>query len=168
MATDEHPIFTVDATSDPVLLRINGRASYLTSAPVSNLFNYLLDQGKTRIAVDFANCTGMDSTFLGLLAGAAVKIKRESKDGFLELHRLNTRNMELVRNLGLHRILSLAKEDGKILEVSGKEQTLESGAVEADSMLKAHESLVEADANNAVRFEDVISFLKKETQQDDS
>ncbi len=166
MSKVEKPIFTVDASGDTAVLRIDGRASYLTSAPVNSLFAHLLDQGKCRFIIDFRKCIGMDSTFLGILAGAAMRIKREFPDGFMELCNLNTRNMELVRNLGLHRILSVDSSMGEEEDSSEKEEkgfdALPSESVQAKSMLEAHRNLIDADCTNAAKFEDVIKFLEKE------
>jgi hypothetical protein len=166
MPQEEKPIFTVDASGEVVVLRIDGRASYLTSAPVNSLFGRLFDQGKGRFLVDFANCTGMDSTFLGILAGAAMRIKREFPDGFLKLARLNTRNLELVRNLGLHRILEIDLEAKECPPEASKPdsqfEAIGSNPVESQSMLEAHRNLIEADEENSARFEDVIKFLEKE------
>lgn len=165
MADPESPIFTVEASGDPVVLRINGRASYLTSAPVNQLFSHLFDRGQSRVLLDFSGCTGMDSTFLGILAGAAMRIRRDFPEGRLELVNLGPRNLELVRNLGLHRILSIRTADdhpGDRSGASGGSEALSSGAVEAGSMLEAHENLVTADESNAAKFQDVIQYLKKE------
>ena len=166
MPQEEKPIFTVSLSGETAVLRINGRASYLTSAPVNSLFSHLMDQGKQKILVDFENCAGMDSTFLGILAGGALRIKKEFPDGFMGLCNLGPRNMELVRNLGLHRILTVVDSpDGgpSIPETAATFEALESETVETDSVLKAHKNLIEADRENAAKFQDVIKFLEKET-----
>lgn len=161
----EQPIFTVDASGEPVVLRINGRASYLTSAPVNQLFARLLDRGKTCFLVDFSDCTGMDSTFLGILAGTAMRIRREVPDGRLDLCNLNARNLELVRNLGLHRILTVRTDDPcETGAGSERMEALETGNVNARAMLEAHRSLVEADADNQAKFQDVIQYLEQEAE----
>ncbi|MFP4351546.1 MAG: STAS domain-containing protein [Puniceicoccaceae bacterium] len=164
MPDTESPIFTVEASGDPVVLRINGRASYLTSAPVNQLFSHLFDRGQARVLVDFSGCTGMDSTFLGILAGAAMRIRRDFPGGRLELANLGPRNLELVRNLGLHRILSVRTGDPSRGDRGGASggKALPSGEVEAGSILEAHENLVSADERNAAKFQDVIQYLKKE------
>ncbi|MBC2600954.1 STAS domain-containing protein [Puniceicoccus vermicola] len=168
MPEDEKPIFTVDASGEPAVLRIDGRASYLTSAPVNHLFNHLLNQGKCKFILDFRKCTGMDSTFLGILAGAAMRVKREFPEGYLELCNLNTRNLELVRNLGLHRILTVVSSMGEGEESDNEPdkgfESLPNQSVESRSMLEAHRNLVDADRSNAAKFEDVIKFLEKETE----
>ena len=64
------PIYLVDAYSDPVVVRIDGRASFQNSAGLRDFFAEMLRRGKTRFIVDFQHCASMDSTFLGVLAGA--------------------------------------------------------------------------------------------------
>lgn len=166
MPQELNPIFTVDATGDPVVLRIDGRASYLTSAPVNQLFSHLLDQGRVKFLIDFRRCAGMDSTFMGILAGAAMKIKREYPEGYLELCNLNTRNMELVKNLGLHRILtidsSMGEGDGEENDPDDGFESLPNQTVESKSILEAHRNLIDVDRSNAPKFQDVIKFLEKE------
>ena len=107
MTGDFHPVFQADAYSDPIVIRICGRASFQNSAPLSTFFQEKVEQGPSRFVLDFADCTGMDSTFLGIIAGAAMETRR-IEGGYLALMRLGERNLELVRNLGLHR---LAKVD---------------------------------------------------------
>jgi len=41
----------------------------------------MIGQGKTRFVMDFQNCTGMDSTFLGVLAGEALELRRKNPPG---------------------------------------------------------------------------------------
>ena len=65
------PTFLVDAYADPVLIRIEGRASFVNSGSLKDFFAEMIRQGKRRFVVDFQHCTSMDSTFLGVLAGAA-------------------------------------------------------------------------------------------------
>lgn len=165
MSDPEKPIFSVDTSGEPVILRINGRASYLTSAPVNQLFARLLDRKRKYFLIDFRNCTGMDSTFLGILAGTAIRIRREFPDGRLDLCNLSERNLELVRNLGLHRVLGIIEDAGVTPpDQSGESEILDTGGVSSQMMLEAHRSLVEAEAGNAGKFEDVIQFLEKETE----
>ena len=166
----EEPQFLVNPYDDPVVLKINGKASFLNSAPVKDLFDRLVEQGKYRYIIDFQHCTGMDSTFLGILAGLGVKLLRTQSKGSVVLCRLGSRNMELIRNLGLHRILTL--DDGEAigqLEAGSDMKSLESGkplseVQNARLVLEAHENLVEIDASNKTKFQDVIAFLKNQLE----
>jgi anti-anti-sigma regulatory factor len=171
MAQDD-PHFLVNPYDDPVIVKINGKASFLNSAPMKDLFDQLVEQGKSRFVIDFQQCSGMDSTFLGILAGLGIKLMKAEPKGTVVLSRLGTRNRELVRNLGLHRLLIL--DDGDAVPgTSGDSSQLEavddkshlSEVENARLVLQAHENLVEIDASNKTKFQDVISFLKNQMEE---
>src|SRR5882672_6562592 len=105
MSDPGKPIYLVDAYSDPVVVRIEGRASFQNSACLRDFITEMLAQGKTRFVLDFLGCTSMDSTFLGVLAGAALELRKRTPPGSMVLARVGPRNLELIRNLGLHRLL---------------------------------------------------------------
>src|SRR3954468_16629890 len=105
--TASKPVYLVDAYSDPVVVRIDGRASFQNSACLRDFVAEMIRRGKTRFVLDFENCASMDSTFLGVLAGAALELRKRTPDGSLVLARVGQRNLELIRNLGLHRLLTV-------------------------------------------------------------
>lgn len=157
------PVFLVDAYADPVVVRIEGRASFLNSAALKDFFTAMVGQGKTRFVVDFKQCASMDSTFLGVLAGAAIQLRRLSPPGTLTLVRVGERNLELIRNLGLHR-LATVDPSGAVPAAGG--QALDAKALgEVESarlVLEAHENLVATDPDNAAKFQDVLAFLRNQ------
>lgn len=165
-AAEESSVFAVDTSGDPVVLRIEGRAGYLNSAPVDRFFRQMAAEGHPRIVVDCGGCTGMDSTFLGILAGAALRVRRVDPAGWIGLSRLSARNRELVENLGLHRLVSVEGEAPPPRPGRG-DQALEEGEVDRALMLEAHRRLMETDERNASRFEDVIRFLEKRRNEGD-
>lgn len=169
--SQDDPSFLVNPYEDPVVVKINGKASFLNSSPVKDLFDRLVEQGKKRFVVDFQNCSGMDSTFLGILAGLGIRLMKLDPKGSVVLCRLGERNRELVRNLGLHRLLILDEGDapssvvkGDKLEAVDKEARL-SEVENARMVLQAHENLVEIDASNKTKFQDVIAFLKNQMEE---
>ncbi|HKJ91089.1 MAG TPA: STAS domain-containing protein [Oceanipulchritudo sp.] len=169
--SQDDPSFLVNPYEDPVVVKINGKASFLNSSPVKDLFDRLAEQGKRRFVVDFQNCSGMDSTFLGILAGLGIRLMKMEPKGSVVLCRLGERNRELVRNLGLHRLLILDEGDapasvveGDKLEAVEKEARL-SEVENARMVLQAHENLVEIDASNKTKFQDVIAFLKNQVEE---
>lgn len=172
MADHSEPIYLVDGYSDPAVLRICGRASYLNASPLSAFFKRMADENKLGVLVDFAQCTAMDSTFLGILAGAALDFRKQSPPMRIELVNLGVRNLELVRNLGLHRILDVQcnPEDLSFdLDSAGtvpSTEVLDEERSSAVGMLQAHEKLVEADPSNKKKFQDVIAFLRLQVQKD--
>jgi len=163
MAEPSSPVFLVDAYADPVLVRIEGRASFQNSAALKEFLAAMTAQGKRRFAVDFKGCASMDSTFLGVLAGAAMQVGRLSPPGSLALVRVGERNLELIRNLGLHR---LALVDTAGPAPAGAPAGLDGrklGQIEsARLVLEAHENLVATDPDNAAKFQDVLAFLRNQ------
>ena len=162
------PSFLVDANCDPVAIRIEGRASFQNSASLNDFFANIIGEGKRRFVMDFQNCTSMDSTFLGVLAGAALELRKQNPPGSLVLCRVGTRNLELVRNLGLHRLLTVDAGEC-VVDVSGG-VTLAGSPVRnelenARLVLAAHENLVAIDEDNRLKFQDVLSFLKSRVNQ---
>jgi anti-sigma B factor antagonist len=162
------PVYLVDAYSDPVVIRIEGRASFLNSACLRDFMGQMLKSGKTRFVIDFLRCTSMDSTFLGVLAGIALQLRKVTPRGNLVLTRLGPRNLELIRNLGLHKLLAIdGYEGGANFEACDTAlECGERGELEnARLVLEAHENLVSADEANRGKFQDVLIFMKNRVEQ---
>ncbi len=166
MAESGKPVYLVDAYSDPVVVRIDGRACFQNSAGLKDFFTELIRQGKARFVLDFQHCASMDSTFLGVLAGAALEVRKAG--GKLILARVGQRNLELIRNLGLHRLL--------VVDAGNFEMNFDrcnqpvacpdrSELEHARLVLEAHENLVAADESNRGKFQDVLAFLKNRVEQ---
>ena len=160
--------YLVDAFSDPVAVRITGRACFQNSVCLRDFVTEMLQQGKTRFVFDFLHCTSMDSTFLGVMAGIALDLRKRPGGGSLVLSRLGPRNLELVRNLGLHRLLTVDAGD-RPLSFGKSDQALvcpdQSELDQARLVLEAHENLVSADESNRTKFQDVLAFLKNRVAQ---
>lgn len=164
------PVYLVDAYSDPVVVRIDGRACFQNSACLRDFVTEMLRQGKSRFIVDFQNCSSMDSTFLGVMAGIALELKRPGKHGSLVVTRVGQRNMELLRNLGLHRLLTIDMAD---FAPNGQADASTRGLICQDRpeienarlVLEAHENLVAADESNRAKFQDVLTFLRTRVDQ---
>ena len=160
-------MYLVDAYADPVVVRIEGRASFANSGSLKDFVAEMIRQGKTRFVIDFTACTSMDSTFLGVLAGAALELRRQTPPGTLTLARVGERNLELIRNLGLHR-LATVDAGGFPMDFKGGAQALDTKAKDeiesARLVLEAHENLVNADAANAAKFQDVLAFLRNRVE----
>ena len=159
----EAPIFLVDPSSNPVAVKILGRASFQNVLPLKDFLAKSYTSGKGSFVFDFSDCTGMDSTVLGVLAGCALELRRLEPKGSLVLSRLSERNRDLVRNLGLHRIATL-DEGGESVTAGGASQSLSGPQLDelanARLCMEAHENLVEADSGNQAKFQDVIDYLK--------
>lgn len=162
------PVYLVDAYSDPVVIRIDGRACFQNSMCLRDFISEMVARGKTRYVLDFQNCTSMDSTFLGVLAGAALELRKSNKDASLVVTRVGQRNLELMRNLGLHRLLAV--DGGDVTATSPRKDTVleckqQSEIENARHVLEAHENLVKLDEANRTKFQDVLAFLRNRVEQ---
>jgi anti-anti-sigma regulatory factor len=167
MPETAQPAFFVDPDSDPVVIRIEGRASFVNSTSLHDFFTEAFRMGKRRFVIDFLRCSTMDSTFLGVLAGAALEVLRFAPPGSLVISRVGPRNLELVHNLGLHRLLTV--DTGDCLPAGAATAMMDKAlppgpaldeVANARHVLAAHENLVEVDARNLAKFQDVLTFLK--------
>lgn len=158
------PAFLVDADSDPVVVRVLGRASFQNSACLKDFIGEMLRGGRIRFVLDFERCSGIDSTFLGVLAGAALELRKRGEGGSLVLARVGERNLELMRNLGLHRLLVIEGQGtGPAVEKCRQEIACSPRRSEIENarlVLEAHENLVAADPSNLGKFQDVLVFLR--------
>jgi anti-anti-sigma regulatory factor len=129
---------------------------------VKDFLNESITAGKRRFAIDFEACSGMDSTFLGVMAGAALQLRKSEPRGSLIVSGLNERNRELMGNLGLDKLLTV--DDGPVNDtatINGtalNNQPISDELAAAREVLDAHRNLIEADGENAEKFKDVIKL----------
>lgn len=169
MSDSPQPTFLVSAYTEPVQVRINGKANYLNCNSFRDFIEQMLAQGRKQFLINFANCLGMDSTFLGILAGTALELRNCTPPGKLTLCQLSPRNHELVTNLGLEHLLTISDAtDTKSGEVGRFDGLKNEEVSEAKNILKAHENLAFADENNLIKFQDVIAFLKNQVEKDEA
>ena len=144
-----------------VWVRVEGNGSSANSTALRKFAKEMIHRGAREFVVDLANCQGMDSTFMGTLAGISFWI-RELGEGSLSAVNLNERNAESLSNLGLDNLfnvrVSSTGKDEQVLPIPSDENR----ATRAQTMLEAHEALVKSAPENIPKFKDVIQFLEEE------
>jgi anti-sigma B factor antagonist len=168
MAESPKNTYLVDAYSDPVLVRIEGRACFQNSPCLRDFLGEMRRQGKRRFVLDFQHCPSMDSTFLGVLAGAALELRKLQPPGSMVLARVGPRNLELFRNLGLHRLLTIDASEATVNLSEAAKPLADCDRSELENarlVLEAHENLVAVDEANRSKFQDVLAFLKNRVEQ---
>jgi anti-sigma B factor antagonist len=162
------PSFVVCADADPVVVKINGKANYLNCSPVNDFFEHVIAKGAIHFVVDFSKCDGMDSTFLGVLAGVATRTMKKEGFGWVKLVNLNHQNLQLIRGLGLHHLPTVQMiEQPGVDYADGRscdhiQDELHGGEASAEVILEAHERLMKLNRANEKRFQDVVRFLRLE------
>jgi len=115
----------------------------------------------------------MDSTFMGTMAGMALRLK-ELGQGHLRVIHCGERSQELLSGLGLDQIFDIqangaaAPECEELTQSNGNppETSPDAKRKQAGTMLEAHEALCEAAPENLTRFKDVLEYLKHDLQQE--
>ncbi|MEO6054656.1 MAG: STAS domain-containing protein [Chthoniobacterales bacterium] len=151
-----------------VWVKVNGRGSFQNSGGVKEFSRKMMNRGYRQFILDLENCELMDSTFMGTLAGIALRL-RELGQGKISVINLNERNKDLLQNLGLDRIIDTENVEPGLSPISNDLEPASSDAdasSKRDVVLTAHEALVEADPQNAVRFKDVLEFLHQEAREE--
>ncbi len=170
MSDDPQPVFLVNAYAEPVVVKISGKANYLNCNGFREFMEAMLEAGKESFVLDFKDCNGMDSTFLGILAGTALELRGRSGAAEMVLCRLSERNTELICNLGLQNLLTLHEGEGLETEAPFSHEGFEGldnrEIGQAKTVLKAHENLVRAEESNALKFQDVIAFLRNQVDDE--
>ncbi len=165
MSDPLQPTFLVSAYSEPVVVQINGKANYLNCNSFREFIEKMLSDGNTQYVLDFTNCKGMDSTFLGILAGTALELKKLTPPGVFVVCNLGERNHELICNLGLQNLLTVG-DDLPETDNAAFSELKNMEVSDARTVLQAHENLVKADDQNTAKFQDVIAFLRNQVESD--
>ena len=142
-----------------VWIRVDGRGTFQNSTGLKEFAAEMIRRGHREFVIDLQSCELMDSTFMGTLAGIAMRLGAE---GRLHVIRPNARCRQVLKNLGLDRIGAV--EEGSPVAAPGDRLRNAGGnpprEAKRETIIEAHENLVAANPENAVRFKDVLDFLK--------
>ncbi|MEQ1854223.1 MAG: STAS domain-containing protein, partial [Chthoniobacteraceae bacterium] len=101
-----HPTIFADTETGPeVRIRVEGKGTFQTSPGLREFARRMIEEGRRKIIIDLEGCTGMDSTFMGTLAGIAMRL-REAGGGDLWVINRSPRSAELLGGLGLDALFS--------------------------------------------------------------
>lgn len=164
-----------------VHVRVVGRGTFQNGQPLRRFALEMIEKGATQCIVDLGPCDGMDSTFLGVLAGIGLRLNQTNGHDRMRVINASHRNLELLQTLGLDRLFSIT--------ATGDEAAYQSPALTAfqrlpdsdisqfnkplnkndtaDLMLEAHDSLIQADVRNLAKFKDLTSFLRDRVEKHD-
>jgi anti-anti-sigma regulatory factor len=155
-------------------IRCYGKGSFLNSHHVKRCAEDELNNGIKSIVIDLSQCSGMDSTFMGTMAGIAMKLMK-MPGGKLEVANPGNKNRSALEDLGLDVLMKIDSEstDRKIQldEIEGKLRPC-SLPVEkigtARHVLDSHKKLCEVDEDNTQKFGSVLEFLEAEVKAKES
>ena len=153
----------VALTEAVVFIRISGRANFTSSVHLKTLVSELQQRGHSRFVLDLAGCLIMDSTFLGVLAGIALRLSKAQSGGPpIVLNNPNPRITDLLENLGVWNLFCVSNAEN----ISGPTYSPAMTAAEKPSKeeisrtcLEAHRTLMAVNPANVPKFKEVTQFL---------
>src|ERR1051325_10189953 len=97
--TDPTKGISVSCAEHAVFVRVVGRGTFQNGQPLRRYSVERIEQGCGEFFVDLAKCDGMDSTFLGVLAGIGLRLQQNGRAGKLHVINVSARNMEDTKSL---------------------------------------------------------------------
>lgn len=146
-------------------IRLAGRVNFETVVPLRDFVNNLPPDIRN-ITVDLGECMSMDSTCMGVLSMLALKGMKEK----FALRMLNAgSNRQLLRGLGVEKLFHF--EEGEFVPCAqiiypepGEEKTKDMETA-AETVLDAHETLIEVDDENQQRFGAVVDMTRQDIER---
>ncbi len=152
-----------------VWIRCEGKGNFVNSPLVKRVADFFIEAGKTLVVVDLQACTGMDSTFMGTLAGLAIKLQK-IENGALHIARADERGQDSLTGLGLDFLMEINPDSAvwidRLGEIEDSLRAQESQNLEeedqAQFVLDAHKTLGEANPENRGKFMAVVEMFEND------
>ncbi len=158
-----------------VYARVVGRGTFQNSQVLRRYALDMIERGCERMVVDLGQCQGMDSTFLGVLAGIGLRLQQNGHKGWIDIINAGPHCLQLLQTLGLDRLFKVgapvpsAAADDELSKLPDSDVTVTGKRLDkADTarlMLECHENLIRADKRNAPKFEGVTRMLREDIAQ---
>ena len=151
-------------------IRCDGKGSFVNSPVVKDWCEKEIAAGVKSIVVDLEECKGMDSTFMGTMAGLAMRLMKVP-GGKLEIAAPSERSRKSLEDLGLDVLMEIDPQESswrgsmdgiraKLVACKGDEEKIGQGV----HVLDAHRKLCEADKRNTEKFGTVLDYLEAEVK----
>lgn len=150
-------------------VKVEGKGSFLNSGNLKEFTREMVQRGYREFVFDLADCAMMDSTFMGTMAGVALRLK-ELGHGHLHVVRCGERSRDLLFGLGLDQIFSIHANGAAAPECEllrgGEKDGQTKKQEQTQGMLDAHQALCAVAPENVTRFKDVLDYLKQDLQHE--
>jgi anti-sigma B factor antagonist len=150
---------SVAVTENRAFIKVHGRATFESSEDLKKFCIRMLDQNVTNIDIEMSQCSGMDSTFMGIMTMISLAAKK--KKAIVSLINTGEANQKNLFSLGLKTMFNFTSTEK---ETQPKWEELAKSEVSQDqhkdNVLNAHQTLIDVHEDNRKEFQDIITFLK--------
>lgn len=154
-------------------IRCHGKGSFQNSSFVQEFGNSRITNGERCLVIDLSECTGMDSTFMGVLTSLARRLLAID-GGKFQLIDPGERNLRSLEDLGLHVFMEIdpplapwrgrvdqIRQELKPYQISPTTDSLQ----RARHVLHAHQTLSDVNCKNQTEFSNVVKMLENEVNR---
>ena len=155
--------FDAARQGDAVYVRSTGLAN-MKNAPTLDAFLVAeLEQGARRAYIEIAGCTGMDSTFMGLIVGFAKQF--EDEKGLLAIVNPGANNLRLLKMLGVTEVVTVLENqrlppDIDFVQISSDPDL--TPAQRAELIARAHQNLMRISEANKAKFTAFLAAIEQD------
>ena len=157
------PIFTKLFKSH-LWIRPEGRGTFLESPIIKSFVEISMEEGHHDFVIDLEACSGMDSTFMGMLAGLGIGFRKGGK-GKVSIVGTSDKTRASLKELGLQHLMSIEPSEGAWVGKLDQARenliplNLKSEEDQEAHILESHEDLCVADDANLERFKTVLEMM---------
>ena len=150
----------ISRSGDRYAVKVVGRATFECVAPLRNLAKELDNTTFKQVDIDLADCRGMDSTYMGVMAMIALRAKKISAS--ISIFNANELNKTALCGLGLKRLFVFTEGVVAMDEQIVSDAAPADRKTSAETVLEAHKTLMDVDQDNVEKFEKVVDFVQKD------
>ncbi|MDD7984319.1 STAS domain-containing protein [Lentisphaera marina] len=150
---------TVCIEQDVAHLAVKGRGTFDNSEAIRSFCMMAIEGDSKKININMLECTGMDSTFMGILT--MISRMGTMKSCPVELSNVNEANKKNFNSLGISQILNFTNTSTQQIPMHSLKNEKMSEDAKHKNILDAHQELIDANEANRPVFQDIITYLKE-------
>jgi anti-anti-sigma regulatory factor len=166
------PKMLIYSGKESACIKIVGRATFTSSIDLKTVISELNQRGYTWFVLELSECSLMDSTFLGVLAGFGLKMAASpAPPGVPVIELLNPppRIVDLLENLGVLQLFKVNQGNAPCIRAPEEVVAHTPGQPSREEVtracLEAHETLMELNPANIPKFKDVAQFMAEDLKR---
>ena len=151
---------TVGCAETTVVVAVRGPGNLFNSYPLQVFLATMLEASAEHFVVDLSECTHLDSTFMGVMAGLSQRLRAAGRDA-LCVANATPPTLEIMQRLGLNHLVDLQEMPVPALESATTLNPVDLSKLQRGRhMLHAHLELSALSEANRDQFAQLISTLK--------
>lgn len=160
--------FEVARSGEAIYVRVRGLGNMMVAPTLESFAEREISEGARQFVFDLAECTGVDSTFMGLLLTLANRLREEGQDEHpLVAINVDEHAQKQVTSVGLDAFITIKPGRTKLpsaLALTELSVVHASDRERLKLMVRTHRELVAADARNKAKFGPFLEGLLSELE----